>query len=88
MQKELRPAPGEVVYSGLPDKVPRGATVGENLEEAQELPMTNPARNVHGTWAKGEGSATPAGISIPVVLHLFECLVLQEGRGHGVVAGR
>ena len=37
---ELRPAPGEGVYSWLIIlQVLRGATVGEGVEEAQELPM-------------------------------------------------
>jgi hypothetical protein len=52
LPEELRPAQGEGVYSGLiipkAGKVPRGATEGEDVEEAQELPM-NPARGGHCT---------------------------------------
>ena len=91
LPEEVRPAPGEGVYSGLiipkAGTVPLCATVGEDVEVAQELPM-NPARGGHCTWKDGEGSATPVGIPIPVALHLFECLVLQESRDHGLVAGR
>jgi hypothetical protein len=51
LPEELRPAPGEGVYSVLiipkACKVPRGETVGEDVEEAQELPM-NPARDATG----------------------------------------
>ena len=47
LPKELRPAPGEGAYSWLiipkAVEVLRGATVGEDIEETQELPM-NPAR--------------------------------------------
>jgi hypothetical protein len=46
LPEEPRPAPGEGVYSGLiipkAGKVPRGVTVGEDIEEAQELPWTLP----------------------------------------------
>ena len=56
--------------------------VGEDVEEAQELPM-NPAsfQGGHCKWEEGVGSAMPVGIPVPVALHLFACLVLQEPVG-------
>ena len=43
MPEELRPVPGECVYSRLiipkAGEVLGGATVGEDIEEAQELPV-------------------------------------------------
>ena len=46
LPEEVQPVPGEGIYSGLvipkAVKVPLGAKVGEDIEEAQELPM-NPA---------------------------------------------
>ena len=54
-------------------KVPLDATVGEDVEEAQELPM-NPARGSHYAWeegvTEGEGSVMPVGVPVTVVLHL------------------
>ena len=61
-------------------EVLRGATVSEDIEEAQELPV-DPAQGGHGTWEEGEGSAIPVGVPVPVAFHLFECLVLQEPVG-------
>ena len=55
----------------------RGETVGEDIQEAQELPA-DPARGGHCTWEEGVGSAIPVGVPVPVVIHLFACLVLQE----------
>ena len=84
LPEELRPAPGQGVYSRLiipkAGKVPLGATVGEDVEEAQELPM-NPARGGHCIWEEGEGSAMHVGIPVPVAIQLFGCLVLQEPVG-------
>ena len=64
LPEELRPAPGEGVYSGLvipqAGKVPLGSTVGEDVEEAQELPM-KPARGSTCTWEEGIGSPMPVG---------------------------
>ena len=61
LPEELRPAPGECVYPRLiipkAGEVLRGATVGEDIEEAQELPV-DPARGGHGTWE--EGASPPA----------------------------
>ena len=37
-----------------PDR--EGRLVGEDIEEAQELPV-DPARGGHGTWEEGVGSA-------------------------------
>ena len=43
LPEELRPAQGECIYSRLvipqAGKVPLGATVGEDVEEAQKLPI-------------------------------------------------
>ena len=81
--RELRSAPCEGVDSDsmlvIPQasKVPLGATVGEDVEEAQELP-TNSARGGHCTREEGVGSAMPAGIPVTVALLLFACLDLQE----------
>ena len=58
----------------------RGATVGQDIEEAQELPV-DPARGGHCAWEEGVGSAIPVGVPVPVTLHLFACLVLQEPVG-------
>ena len=58
-------------------EVLRGAAVGDDIEEAQELPV-DPARGGHGAWEEGVGSAIPVGVPVPVALHLFACLVLQE----------
>ena len=59
LPEELRPAPGECVYSRLiipkAGEALRGATVGEDIEDAQELPV-DPARGGHGTWEEGVGS--------------------------------
>ena len=80
LPEELRPAPGEGVYSGLvipkAGKVPLGATLGEDVEETQGLPM-NPARGRHCTWEEGVGSAMPVGVPVPVALHLFA--LAQQG---------
>jgi hypothetical protein len=60
LPEELRPAPGEGVYSWLvipqAGKVPLGATVGEDVEEAQELRM-NPARGVWSLFYADSGLA-------------------------------
>ena len=84
LPEELRPAPCECVYPRLiiPEagEVLLGATVGQDIEEAQELPV-DPARGGHGTWEEGVGSAIPVGVPVPVALHLFACLVLQEPVG-------
>ena len=84
MPEELNSAPGECVYPRLiipkAGEVLRGATVSEDIEEAQELPV-DPARGGHGTWEEGVGSAISVGIPVPVALHLFVCLVLQEPAG-------
>ena len=81
LPQELRPAPGEGVYSRLiipkAGEVLRGATVGEDIEDAQELPV-DPSRGGHCTWEEGVGSAIPVGVHVPVALHLFAYLVLQE----------
>ena len=58
-------------------EVLRGATVGEDIEEAQELPV-DPARGGHGTWEEGVGSAIPVGVPVPVALHLFACLASED----------
>ena len=50
------------------------------IEEAQELPV-DPARGGHGAWEEGIGSAIPVGVPVPVALHLFLCLELQEPVG-------
>jgi hypothetical protein len=82
LPEEVRPAPGEGVYSRLiipkAGDVLRGATVGEDIDEAQELPV-DPARGGHCTWE--EGNAIPVGVPIPVAIHLFACRVLQEPVG-------
>ena len=84
LPEELRPAPCECVYPRLiiPEagEVLLGATVGQDIEEAQELPV-DPARGGHGTWEEGVGSAIPDGVPVPVALHLFACFVLQEPVG-------
>ena len=84
LPEELRPAPCECVYPRLiiPEagEVLLGATVGQDIEEAQELPV-DPARGGHGTWEEGVGSAIPVGVPVPVALQLFVCLVLQEPVG-------
>ena len=84
LPEELRPAPCECVYPRLiiPEagEVLLGATVGQDIEEAQELPV-DPARGGHGTWEEGVVSAIPVGVPVPVALHLFACLVLQEPVG-------
>ena len=68
LPQELRPAPGEGVYSRLiipkAVEVLRGAAVGEDIEEAQELPV-DPARGGHGTWEEGVGSAISVGVPVP-----------------------
>ena len=67
LPEELRPAPSECVYSRLiipkAGEVLRGATVGEDTEETQELPV-DPARGGHGTWEEGVGSAIPVGVPV------------------------
>ena len=84
LPEELRPAPCECVYPRLiiseAVEVLLGAMVGQDIEEAQELPV-DPARGGHGTWEEGVGSAIPVGVPVPVALHLFACLVLQEPVG-------
>jgi hypothetical protein len=59
--------------------VPLSTTVGEDVEEAQELPM-NPARGSHRTSEEGEGRGA-CGIPVTLALHLFACLVLHEPVG-------
>ena len=39
--------------------------MGEDIEEAQELPV-DPARGGHGAWEEGIGSAIPVGVPVPV----------------------
>ena len=60
----LRPAPGEGISArlGIPQvvKVPQGAPMGKDVEEAQELPV-NPPRGRHGTGQKGVSSAHEIG---------------------------
>ena len=62
LPEEVRPAPGEGVYSWLiipkAGTVPLCATVGEDVEVAQELPM-NPTRGRHDTRQKGLCGARP-----------------------------
>ena len=64
MPKELRPAPGGGVYSRLiipkAVEVLRGVSLGEDIEEEQELPV-DPARGGHGTWEEGVGGAISVG---------------------------
>ena len=57
-------------------RVERRGVGAEDIEEAQELPV-DPARR---SWRMG-GSAIPVGAPVPVALHLFARLVLQEPVG-------
>ena len=58
----MRPAPGEGIREGLgiPQvvKVPLGAPVGKDVEEAQELPI-DPTRGRQDTGQKGVSGARP-----------------------------
>ena len=78
LPEELRPAPCECVYPRLiiPEagEVLLGATVGQDIEEAQELPV-DPARGGRRRYC------IPVGLPVPVALYLFACLVLQEPVG-------
>ena len=77
----LRPAPGEGIRAGLvipqAGKVPQGAPVGKDVEEAQKLPV-NPTRGRHDAGQEGVGSARPVGIAIAIPRHLGARRGLEE----------
>ena len=77
----LRPAPGEGISAGLViphvSEVLQGASVGKDVEEAQELPV-NPTRGRHDTRQKGVCGALPVGICLAVPCHLGACSGLEE----------
>ena len=56
---------------------PGDATMGEDVEEAQELPV-NPPRGGHDARQKGVLGARPGGISVTVPIHLGERSGLKE----------
>jgi hypothetical protein len=68
----LRPAPGESISArlGIPQivKIPLGAPVGKDVEEAQELPV-NPTRGRHDTGQEGVSGARPVGIGSAIPCH-------------------
>ena len=69
----LRPAPGEGISAGLViphvSEVLQGASVGKDVEEAQELPV-NAARGRHDTRQKGVCGALQVGIRLAIPCHL------------------
>ena len=80
LPEELRPAPGEgvcrSVYSRLiipkAVKVLHGAAVGEDKQEAQELPVILPEEvSAHGS--EGVGSAIPVGARSSGAIEVFDC---------------
>ena len=77
----LRPAPGEGISAGLVvphvGKVLRGALVGKDVEEAQELPV-NPPRGRHDTRQKGVCGALQVVIRLVIPGHLGARSGLEE----------
>ena len=64
---------------GIPQvvKVPQGAPVGKDVEEAQELPV-NPTRGRHDTGQEGISGAQPVGIGLAIPCHLGALRGLEE----------
>ena len=81
LPEELTSSPGEGIIAGLVipqvGKVPSGAPVGKDVEEAQELPV-NPTRGRHDAGQEGVSSARPVGIAIVIPRHLGARRLLQE----------
>ena len=72
----LRPAPGEGISAGLViphvSEVLQGASVGKDVEEAQELPVNAP-RGRHDARQEGVCGALPVGIRLAIPCHLGAC---------------
>ena len=58
-------------------EVLQSASVGKDVEEAQELPV-NPSRGGHDARQKGVGGARPGGICLAVTRHLDARSGLKE----------
>ena len=70
---ELSSAPGEGISAGLGNppvvNVPLGASVGKDVEEAQELPV-NALRGRHDARQEGVCGARPVGIGLAIPCRL------------------
>ena len=77
----LRPAPGEGISAGLViphvSEVLQGASVGKDVEEAQELPVNAP-RGRHDARQEGVCGALPVGIRLAIPCHLGARRGLEE----------
>ena len=60
-----------------------GASVGEDVEEAQELAM-DPTRCADDARQEGVGDTRPGGVGLPVALHLGARCGLEELVGLGM----
>ena len=60
-----------------------GASVGEEVEEAQELAV-DPTRSADDARQEGVGDARPRGVGLPVAVHLGARCGLEELVGLGV----
>ena len=81
MPEELRPAPGEGLYSRLiipkAVEVLRAAVVGEDVEEAQELAVDATGGAQHARQ-EGVGDTRPRGVGHPVATQLCPRRRLEE----------
>jgi hypothetical protein len=81
LPEELTSSPGEGISAWLVipqvGKVPSGAPVGKDVEEAQELPV-NPTRGRHDAGQKSVGSARSVGVGVTIPRHLGARRLLQE----------
>ena len=81
LPEELTSSPGEGIIAWLfipqVGKVPSGAPVGKDVEEAQELPV-NPTRGRHDAGQKSVGSARSVGVGVTIPRHLGARRLLQE----------